>query len=268
MTATQRSLWESITNGKRLMFVGAHPDDETLVDPLLAYAAEKSKAKVLHFTRGKSGYNRTGPEMDHELAKVRSAEMAAAAEVLGVEHDFLSFYNGFPYPAGTTGNSVEEAVQRWKACGAGDETPERAVARWCKQGPDPHAEMVRALEEWKPAIVITFDTEFGYTGHREHCAVGIIVTKALREDAHWRSDWRPESLYYVVHRDHYAEGEHEVITPADLCPENPGRYLDIALRSFEQHESQFGRNASQDPERMKFFTPAMTEMHFVKGLQS
>ena len=243
--------------GKSLMFVGAHPDDETVVGPLLARAAELSRAIVVCFTKGEGGRNLTGPQLDGALAEIRARELAAACEALGVEHRILGFWNGLPGGLRNPENARE--------------TPQQALARWGKSGRDPQAELVRAVREWKPDLLITFDPEQGFTRHKEHRAVSLLASAAFGEAGEpskhpeqirrGLSVWRPQRLYYVVNRfarlrDPQIENVEEsriteLIDGAERSPRRGRRYFEIALEAMEKHETQFGAEARNNREVME-----------------
>ena len=86
----------------RLMHVHAHPDDESSKGAATTarYAAEGVDVLVVSCTGGERGdvlnpsYGEVDPDAMHEL---RKAEMAAAAEALGVQHHWLGFVDsGLP----------------------------------------------------------------------------------------------------------------------------------------------------------------------------
>ena len=86
---------------RRLMAVLAHPDDESLgVGGTLAkYASEGVDVFLLTATRGDGGRYRGHRPDDHQhpgplaLAKIREAELRAAASVLGVREVSLLDYH-------------------------------------------------------------------------------------------------------------------------------------------------------------------------------
>ena len=111
------------------MFVGAHPDDETTLGPLLARASEQTKVIVVCFTKGEGGANKIGPELDAMLGEIRVKELAAAARVLGVEHRILGFWNGLPGGMRNPENPRETPEQATPAGGSPAAIP---WASWSK----------------------------------------------------------------------------------------------------------------------------------------
>ena len=72
-----------------LVFIGAHPDDETFASGTIAkYVAKGHKATIVHVTRGGKGHWDI-PSI--ELEKLRTKEMQEAAKVLGADVRFLDY---------------------------------------------------------------------------------------------------------------------------------------------------------------------------------
>lgn len=120
---------------RHALVVVAHPDDESfglggVLDVLVRGGAEVS---VLCFTHGEASTLHGGGTGD--LFQVRQAELAAAADALGVGHTRL-----LSYPDGALATvAVGELVPRVLAVAA----------------------------EWQPSCLVVFD-EDGVTGHRDH----------------------------------------------------------------------------------------------------
>jgi L-ascorbate metabolism protein UlaG (beta-lactamase superfamily) len=80
-----------------LVFIGAHPDDETSAGGTIAkYVDRGHKATIVVATRGGRGHWKIPSE---ELERIRTGEMEAAAEVLGADVVFLD-YRDADVPAG------------------------------------------------------------------------------------------------------------------------------------------------------------------------
>jgi LmbE family N-acetylglucosaminyl deacetylase len=124
---------------QRILSIGAHPDDEILLAPLLGRECVERGAQcaLLVMTRGEAG----------GAADVRSAEMHAAAAML---HATLTLWN---YPDVMTGFDAA-----WP--GAVD-----AIAF--------------AIESAAPTVVYTFDPRHGSTCHPAHRVLGALVLEAL-----------------------------------------------------------------------------------------
>lgn len=76
-----------------LIFIGAHPDDETFASGTIAkYVDHGHKATIVMATRGERGHWKMPPD---ELERVRIEEMKKAAKVLGAEVIFLDYKDAY-----------------------------------------------------------------------------------------------------------------------------------------------------------------------------
>jgi N-acetylglucosamine malate deacetylase 1 len=72
-----------------LVFIGAHPDDETFASGTIAkYVSRGHKATIVQATRGGKGHWEMPTD---ELRVIREKEMAKAAKILGADVKFLDF---------------------------------------------------------------------------------------------------------------------------------------------------------------------------------
>lgn len=143
---------------RRLLAVLAHPDDESLgVGGTLAkYALDGVEVFLVTATSGDAGRfrgHRPG-EAGHPgpvaLAKIREAELRAAASVLGVRELTLL---GYP----------DQQLDR--------AAPREAIGR-----------IVSALRRHRPEVVVTFGPDGGY-GHPDHIAISQLTTAAVMKAA-------------------------------------------------------------------------------------
>lgn len=124
-----------------ILFVGAHPDDETfLAGSLLAAAAQNGQRVVCATaTKGEQGVQDESRWPSASLPKIREQELEQALEILGIsEHHWLGYPDG-----GCSQKDKTEAVQKIKAIIAGV----------------------------KPDSILTFGPD-GLTGHPDHITVG------------------------------------------------------------------------------------------------
>src|SRR5271156_2214553 len=121
----------------RILYVTAHPDDETA--GLLAYLSRGLYADVamLTITRGQGGQNAIGPEQDGPLGVIRTMELLAAGSHYGVHQYFTT--------AVDTGFS---------------KGPEWTMNIWGEN--EPLADMVRVIRTYRPQVVIN-----GWGGERQ-----------------------------------------------------------------------------------------------------
>jgi mycothiol S-conjugate amidase len=172
----------------RLMAVHAHPDDESSkgAATMARYVEEGHEVMVVTCTGGEAG-SILNPAMDRpgvldDLPAVRRAEMARAAEILGVQHRWLGFVDsGLP---------------------EGDPKPPLPEGCFAVQDLEVATKpLVALMREFRPHVVITYDETGGYP-HPDHIRCHEISVAAF--DAAGDPDlypgtgepWQPLKLYY------------------------------------------------------------------------
>jgi LmbE family N-acetylglucosaminyl deacetylase len=169
-----------MTDPLKLLFVYAHPDDETLgTGPVTArYAAERVEVYLVTATRGERGWQ--GPEAanpgEAALGRIREAELRAAAQVLGIkEVNFLDYIDG----------DLDQA------------NPAEAIGK-----------IVSHLRRIRPQVVVTFGPDGAY-GHPDHIAISQLTQAAVvcAADSTYGTGLpqRVAKLYYVVDRQELAD---------------------------------------------------------------
>lgn len=140
---------------RTILAVFAHPDDETLVGPLLsAYARRGVKVQLAIVTEGDKGAApHSGIQAGPDLARVRADEARCSARALGIEAPILLGFKD--------GELGRIARPPW--------SPLAEVER----------ELSRLFREIRPDVVITFGPEGGY-GHPDHRLVGAVVTQLVQ----------------------------------------------------------------------------------------
>lgn len=158
---------------QRVLFVHAHPDDETITTggTLAALAEAGSEPLLVTLTRGERGEVVAGPfahlQGTENLAPHRQAELGAAMAMLGVErHVFL----GVP-PARAEGlppTIYEDSGMEWQADGragaAADASPD-ALTR--VPAVESLSDLLAAAHEARAGAVVSYDDGGGY-GHPDH----------------------------------------------------------------------------------------------------
>ena len=142
------------TQRLKLLAVLAHPDDESLGvgGTLAAYASGGIEVSLLTATRGDAGQycGRPAGQPGHpgqaELARIREAELRAAASTLGVANVCV-----FDYPD----RHLDRA------------NPREAIGR-----------IVGVLRRVRPHVVVTFGPDGAY-GHPDHVAISQFTTAAI-----------------------------------------------------------------------------------------
>ena len=154
--------------GKVLMAIFAHPDDEMTVGPMLArYAREGTKVYLVICTDGRYGTNDfSGLEAGEDLVAIRKEEMKCAAEQLGAELIHLDYHDQLRAGEGYDGHV-------------------------------PHAkalinELHQIVTDKKPDVLISWGPDGGST-HMDHRLVGASVTQVFLGKV-WD---HPMALYYV-----------------------------------------------------------------------
>jgi mycothiol S-conjugate amidase len=181
-------MMDGVGDQLRLMTVHAHPDDESSKGAATCarYVAEGVEVMVVTCTGGEAG-SILNPAMDRpevlaDMMGVRRAEMARAAEILGVAHRWLGFVDsglpeGDPKPPLPEGCFALEPL----------EVPTEAL--------------VRVMREFRPHVVVTYDENGGYP-HPDHIRcheVSIAAWEACGDPDRFPDagePWQPLKLYY------------------------------------------------------------------------
>ena len=184
-----------------LLFVHAHPDDETLTAGLTMarYVRDGHPVHVLTCTLGEEG-EVIPPELQHldaghddVLGPYRLRELGAAMAALGVSHEVLGADPG-------TG-----ALSRYRDSGmAGTPSAARADAFVNADVAEAAALVADAVRRIRPAVVVTYDEQGGY-GHPDHIQTHRITCAAV---ASLPPEERPE-LYAVLVPESWAREDRE-----------------------------------------------------------
>ena len=173
----------TLTAPPRLLFVHAHPDDESLWTggTIARYAAAGAHVAVVTCTLGEEG-EIIPPALAHlaadaadQLGGYRVGELRSACAALGVtEHRFLG------------------GIGRWRDSGMVD-VPSNAHARAFVQGSvqEQAGQLAEILREVKPQVVVSYDAFGGY-GHPDHIRAHEITMAACAQVAD------VERVFYAV----------------------------------------------------------------------
>jgi mycothiol S-conjugate amidase len=146
----------------RLMAIHAHPDDESSKGAATTakYVDEGIEVMVVSCTGGERGdvLNAQAQELVdlHGIHEVRQMEMAEAARILGVRHEWLGFMD-----SGFT---------------EGEPLPEDAFALVPLEVSVPP--LVKLIREFRPQVVTTYDENGGYP-HPDHIQTHVITMAAI-----------------------------------------------------------------------------------------
>jgi N-acetyl-1-D-myo-inositol-2-amino-2-deoxy-alpha-D-glucopyranoside deacetylase len=153
----------------RLLFVHAHPDDETLTTgaTIAHYVARGAHVRVVTCTLGEEGEvigeRWAGLAVDgaDQLGGYRIGELSAALRELGV--DGPTFLGG---------------AGRWRDSGMAG-TPPRGPQRFVDADPgDAVGALVAIIQEMRPHVVVSYDPNGGY-GHPDHIQAHQVTTAAV-----------------------------------------------------------------------------------------
>lgn len=139
---------------KRVLMIGAHPDDENTA--LLAELAlgEGADVAYLSLTRGEGGQNLIGPELQEGLGLIRTEELLAARRLDGARQFFTRAYDyGFS-------KSADEAFFQW---------PRDSLL----------ADVVEVVRRYRPDVIVSVFSGTPADGHGQHQAAGIMAREAF-----------------------------------------------------------------------------------------
>jgi LmbE family N-acetylglucosaminyl deacetylase len=206
---------------KRVLMVGAHPDDEDT--QLLARFALEEGADVayLSLTRGEGGQNGIGPELGEGLGLLRTEELLAARRVDGAEQFFTRAYDfGFS-------KSAEEAYAHW---------PREELL----------GDVVRVVRLYRPDVIVTVFSGTPRDGHGQHQVSALLAHEAftaaadparfpeqLREGLR---PWQPAKMYQSMRGN--TENATVRIAIGDLDPLIGRSPFQLAMASRSRHRSQ------------------------------
>ena len=175
----------------RLMAIHAHPDDESSkgAATMAKYVREGVEVMVVSCTGGERGdvLNAAAQELVDQLGihEVRQREMAEAAHILGVQHEWLGFMD-----SGFT---------------EGEPLPEDAFALVPLEVSVPP--LVKLIRKFRPQVVTTYDENGGYP-HPDHIQTHVITIAAIQDaaDPHAHPDLGPA---HVVQKVYYNQQFHK-----------------------------------------------------------
>src|SRR5262245_28577376 len=153
----------------RLLFVHAHPDDETLTTgaTIAHYVSHGAQVRVVTCTLGEEGevigerWAQLAVDNADQLGGYRIGELTAALNALGIAE---------PIFLGGAG--------RWRDSGM-EGTPPRHRQRFVDADPrEAVGALVAVIRDLRPHVVVTYDPEGGY-GHPDHVHAHRVTTAAI-----------------------------------------------------------------------------------------
>ncbi len=209
-----------------LLFVGAHPDDDSTTTATLARYAldEGATTGVVTATRGEGGGNAIGRELGAALGIVRETEERMALAALGVNH--VSYLNEVDWAFTTSASATE---QYW-----GYE--------------EPLGNLVRLYRVMRPDVVITMNPSAG-SGHGQHQYVAKLATEAFflagdptafpeQISEEFLEPWQPKKLYYALAYGGAGLGSGVEIQTNEFSPSRYMTYADMEANALRLYRSQ------------------------------
>jgi LmbE family N-acetylglucosaminyl deacetylase len=219
-----------IGNWRRVLMIGAHPDDEDTELLTILSRGMAVETAYLSLTRGDGGQNLIGPELGTALGVLRSEELLAARRIDG-GRQFFSRAIDFGYT-----KTVDETFGFWQR----DSLLKDAV---------------RIIRRFRPQVIVSVWSGTPADGHGQHQASGVLALDAFRAagDSTRFAELLPEeglqpwtvAKFYRSARGPSANPT-PIPTPASTLALDGGAldpvlglsYHQIAIRSRDQHRSQ------------------------------
>lgn len=181
------SLARVLADGARVLWVAAHPDDESMAGALLARSSliHGNPLHLLVLTHGEGGLDAKTGQRPDDLAQRRAAEMAEVAGLYRATLHMERYWNA-PLPAESF-------------------PPRHEIGRrWLDQGRPAHV-IAETIRSFRPDVLLTFAPVYGATGHPEHQLASRFATAAVRHAADPAYGLRQEPhrvphVYYVLNR--------------------------------------------------------------------
>ncbi|HEX3555997.1 MAG TPA: PIG-L family deacetylase [Thermoanaerobaculia bacterium] len=237
-----RTLARLATN-KRLLVIGAHPDDEDTSLIALVSRGMGGDAAYLSLSRGEGGQNVIGPELGVGLGLLRSRELLAARAVDGGRQFFARAFD-FGYT-----RSLDETLRLW---------PKDVLVE----------DAVRVIRRFRPQVVVSVFPGVPHPNHGQHQAAGVTAYAAFplagdpqalpQLTAEGLPPWTPQVLYRSTYFDPNASTI--TLSTSGIDPLAGKSMFQLAMASRSQHRSQ-------DMGQIQRLGPQQTRVAWVQGGQ-
>jgi N-acetyl-1-D-myo-inositol-2-amino-2-deoxy-alpha-D-glucopyranoside deacetylase len=187
-----------VPDGRRLLLVHAHPDDESIVTgaTMAYYVAHGAEVTLLTCTLGEEGeilapeYTQLEAAQADQLGGLRIWELATAMAELGVtDHRYLGGAGRFR-DSGMMGTPANEHPRAFWRAASDPEVFDAAVAA-----------AVDVVREVRPQVIVTYD-ENGDYGHPDHIMahrVAMAAAERAADPTYGSGDaWRVAKLYWTA----------------------------------------------------------------------
>ena len=220
LEAVDRLLAKLATH-RRLLVIGAHPDDEDTSLLALVSRGMGGEAAYLSLSRGDGGQNLLGPDLGIPLGLIRSQELVAARRTDGARQYFTRAFDfGFT-------RSIDETLKLW---------PKDVLVE----------DAVRIIRRFRPQVIVSTFSGTARDGHGQHQAAGLTAREAfaLAGDSNalpqlareGLTPWAPKALYRSTYFDREATTMH--LPTGGVDPLTGRSYYQIAMASRSRHRSQ------------------------------
>ncbi|OBA83743.1 N-acetyl-1-D-myo-inositol-2-amino-2-deoxy-alpha-D-glucopyranoside deacetylase [Mycobacterium sp. 1164966.3] len=197
----------------RLLFVHAHPDDESLSTgaTIAHYAARGADVRVVTCTLGEEGevigerWAALAVDQADQLGGYRVGELTEALRALGA---------GEPTYLGGAG--------RWRDSGMQGTAPRRRQRFIDADEQEAVGALVAIIREQRPHVVVTYDPRGGY-GHPDHVHAHTVTTAAVTAagaaDSYPGNPWAVPKFYWTVLAERAVTEGWRALQRDDLRPE-------------------------------------------------
>ena len=229
LAALDRAL-RGLDQNRRILVIGAHPDDEDT--ELLTYLARGTGAEAayLSLSRGEGGQNLIGPELGEALGLLRTEELLAARGVDGA-HQYFSRAFDFGFS-----KTLDETLRFW---------PLDTLL----------ADVLGVIRRFRPQVIVSIFSGTPRDGHGQHQAAGRVAREAF--DLLRDSTWGPRKLYRSTRFD--TAGTTVQLASGVLDPVAGQSYHQLAMAARSLHRSQ-------DMGRLQDMGPSLTRLMLVEDL--
>jgi N-acetyl-1-D-myo-inositol-2-amino-2-deoxy-alpha-D-glucopyranoside deacetylase len=195
----------------RMLFVHAHPDDESLGNgaTIAHYTARGAQVQVVTCTLGEEGevigdrWAELAFDRADQLGGYRIGELTSALRALGV---------GAPVYLGGAG--------RWRDSGMQGTEPRRRQRFIDADEREAVGALVAIIREQRPHVVVTYDPNGGY-GHPDHIHAHDVTTAAVAAAGSTDYPGRPWTVpkfYWTVMANSAFDDGRKALGPDDLAP--------------------------------------------------